>query len=282
MQDETASKTALATAYVRAAHQLLDDEPRLLDDAAAVPLLGERAAETIYGAIARHQSPAGKALRTHVVLRSRFTEDRLRRAVARGVTRYVLIGAGFDTFALRRPAWAKTLRIVEVDHPATQSAKRERIAKAGFSEPERLIFAPADFERDDLGEVLVRGGALPGEPAFFSWLGVTMYLEDAAIDATLRAIAAFAPGSEVALTFRQPLASETAATLAATVSGHGEPFVSFFTPDEIEAKLRLCGFRDVDFLTPEKAEALYFTPLRTDLPVPKKTSILCASVSIPV
>jgi methyltransferase (TIGR00027 family) len=277
MQDEDASKTALATAYMRAAHQLLDDRPLLLSDPVALALLGAQADETIRRAVARHQSPGGKALRAHVVLRSRFTEDRLETAAAKGVSRYILIGAGFDTFALRQPSWARGLKIIEVDHPATQSAKRGRIAKAGLSEPENLIFAPADFERESLGEVLARCGVSPRGPGFFSWLGVTMYLEETAIDATLRAIAEFAPGTEVTLTFRQPL-DDASSMLAARVSDLGEPFVSFFTPGEIEAKLRRNGFSGIDFLTPEKAAALYFAPPRNDLPVPGKTSILCASV----
>ncbi len=277
MQDQAASRTALATAYMRAAHQLLDDKPLLLSDPVALPLLGAHATDTIRGRLARYQSPGGKALRAHVVLRARFTEDKLEEAAGKGVTRYILIGAGFDSFALRQPSWAGALKIIEVDHPATQSAKRERIARVGLSEPENLIFAPADFEREELGEVLTRCGIGPGEPAFFSWLGVTMYLEEAVIDATLRAIAVFAPGSEVALTFRQPL-DETSSTLAAITSDLREPFVSFFTPEEIGAKLRHAGFSGIDFLTPEKAEALYFTPSRIDLPVLKRTNILCASV----
>jgi methyltransferase (TIGR00027 family) len=279
MQDQTASKTALAVAYIRAAHQLLDHEPLLLNDPVALPLLGAQAAQIIHDALSRHQSPHGKALRSHVVLRARFTEDRLEAAAAKGVTRYILIGAGFDSFALRQPDWAKAMEIVEVDHPATQSAKREQIAKAGLSEPNNLIFAPADFEREGLCEALGHCGVSPGKPAFFSWLGVTMYLEEAAIDETLRAIAAFGPGSEVAMTFRQPL-NETSSMLAARVSDLGEPFVSFFTPDEIEMKLRTTGFSDIDFLTPKKAEALYFAPSRDDLPAPGQTSILCASVRI--
>jgi methyltransferase (TIGR00027 family) len=217
MQDKTASKTALATAYMRAAHQLLDDKPLLLSDPVTMPLLGAHAAETIRGALARHQSPGGKALRAHVVLRARFTEDRLEAAAAEGATCYVLIGAGFDSFALRQPSWARALKIVEVDHPATQSAKRERIAKAGLSEPENLIFAPADFEREELCEVLARYGIGPGKQAFFSWLGVAMYLEEAAINETLRTIAAFAPGSKVTLTFRQPL-DETLGSLSSAFS----------------------------------------------------------------
>ena len=277
MQDQTASKTALATAYIRAAHQLLDDKPLLLSDPVALSLLGAHAAETIRGALARHQSPGGKALRAHVVLRSRFAEDKLEAAVTRGVTRYVLIGAGFDSFALRQPSWARTIRIVEVDHPATQSAKRERIAQAGFPEPENLTFVPLDFEREELGEAMARSGVGPGEPAFFSWLGVTMYLAEVAIDSTLRTIAAFAPGSAVALTFRQPL-DGTSSTLAARVADLGEPYVSFFTPEDIGAELHHIGFSHIDFLTPERAEALYFTPPQNDLPVPKRTNILCASV----
>ena len=277
MQDQTASKTALATAYIRAAHQLLDDKPFLLSDPVALPLLGAHAVETIRGSLARHQGPGGKALRSHVVLRSRFSEDRLEEAAAKGVTRYILVGAGFDSFALRQPLWARALKIVEVDHPATQSAKRELIARAGLPEPENLMFAGADFEREELGEVLARCSIGHGEPAFFSWLGVTMYLEETAIDATLRAIAGFAPGSEVSLTFRQPL-DAASSKLAAITSGLGEPFVSFFTPEEIEAKLRHTGFSGVDLLTPQKAEALYFTPARSDLPIPEQSSILCASV----
>ena len=278
MQNQTASKTALATAYIRAAHQLLDEKPLLLDDPVALPLLGPRAAERIHGMAAYHQSPEGKALRAHVVLRSRFAEDRLKAAAARGVAGYVIIGAGFDSFGLRRPHWAKMLRVIEVDHPATQSEKREMVARSGFSEPENLIYSPADFEHETLGGVLARCPIGPDEPAFFSWLGVTMYLEEAAIDATLQVMAKFAPGSEVALTFRQPLDDRSSA-LAARVSEIGEPFVSFFTPKEIEAKLQSSGFSGIDLLTPEKAAELNFTPSRTDLPVPAQTSIVCAMVS---
>jgi len=277
MRDKSASKTALAAAYIRAAHQLLDHKPLLLSDPAALPLLGEQASETIYSSLSRHQSQMGKALRAHIVLRARFTEDRLEAAAARGIARYVLIGAGFDSFALRQPSWARGIEIIEVDHPATQSAKRERIAKAGLLEPNNLVFAPADLEHELLDEVLTRCGVSLGEPAFLSWLGVTMYLEAGAIDATLRATAAFAPGSELALTFKQPL-NENSLTLADKVSEMGEPFVSFFTPDEIEAKLRQTGFSDIYFLTRKKAEMLYFSPSRNDLPLPEETSILCASV----
>lgn len=275
MQNETASKTALATAYMRAAHQLLDDTPLLLNDGVALHLLGPQAAAVIHGRLAFLQSPERKALRAHVVLRSRFTEDRLEEAAAGGIANYVIIGAGFDTFAFRQPSWARRLKIVEVDHPASQAAKRERLARAGLAEPGNLIFAAADFQHETLGDVLVRYGVNPDQPTFFSWLGVTMYLVEAAIDATLHSIAQFAPGSAVVLTFRQPL-DEKAAELAARVSEVGEPFVSLFSPGAIEAKLRQNGFSRIDFLTREKAAMQYFSPSRTDLPVPALTSILHA------
>lgn len=277
MEKETASSTALAVAYIRAAHQLLDHEPLLLNDPVALPLLGESTAEIIRGELDRIQSPIVKALRTHVVLRSRFTEDRLEAAVAEGVTRYIIVGAGLDSFAFRQPAWARSLEIIEIDHPATQAVKREMIAKAGLDLPENLIFAAADLEHESLAEVLIRLSIGPAEPAFFSWLGVLMYLEEKAIDQTLRAMGAFAPGTRVALTFRQA-SDGIVSTLADRVSELGEPFVSFFAPEEIEARLRRAGFSEIEFLTPARAETLYFTPSRDDLPLPKKTGILCATI----
>jgi O-methyltransferase involved in polyketide biosynthesis len=113
MQEQTPSKTAIATAYIRAAHQLLDDQPLLLEDPVALRLLGEGAADTIQSRLTRHQSPAGKALRAHVVLRSRITEDMLEKNVEQGLKRFVLIRAGFGSYALRQPDWAKGKRLIK-------------------------------------------------------------------------------------------------------------------------------------------------------------------------
>ena len=124
MSQKTASRTALATAYMRAAHQLLDPPPRILEDPAAIAVLGPGAEQVIRESAARSQAPESRALRAHMVLRSRFAEDRLAAAVGRGVTQYVILGAGFDTFAVRQPAWAQQLRILEVDHAGTQELKR--------------------------------------------------------------------------------------------------------------------------------------------------------------
>ncbi len=272
MSARAASRTALATAYLRAAHQLLEAPPRILEDPVAVRLLGAGAEKRIRDDTDAFQSPARRALRAHVVLRSRFAEDRLAGAVARGVEQYILLGAGFDTFALRQPEWARVLRIVEVDHAGTQSEKRNRIAAAGLVVPANVSFASVDFARESLLEGLARHGVRLDEPTFFSWLGVTMYLAESAVDTTLAAVAAFPAGSEIVLTFASPEPSPLAAHAALV----GEPWLSHFEPAAIEAKLREAGFAEVVFLTPEEAEARYFRSRPQDLPTPKQTRIVAA------
>jgi methyltransferase (TIGR00027 family) len=277
---QEASLTALGTAYMRAAHQLLDGEPKILDDPIAVRLLdaGQRVREFAE----RYQSPEKKALRSYIVLRSRFAEDRLAAAVQRGVSQYVILGAGFDTFAFRQPAWAKSVKIFEVDHPGTQSMKRSSITKAGLDLPANVHFAQIDFEHESLAEGLCRHGVSLEQPTFFSWLGVTVYLKEAAIDSALKSMAAYPLGSEVVLTFKQPpkkifgRAAKSDRKLADSVAKVGEPFVSFFEPKAMEAKLLSAGFSKVEFLDLETAEARYFASRPADLPKPKLVTIVSA------
>ena len=282
MPQREASRTALATAYLRAAHQLLDARPLILDDPVAVRLLGEGAEQRIRDAIQRYQTPEALALRSHVVLRSRFAEDRLAIAVRRGVAQYVIVGAGFDTFALRQPQWANSLKIIEVDHLGSQAAKRSRIAEAGMQIPANVLFADIDFERESLRDGLLRSGATTTEPTLFSWLGVTMYLTAAAIDVALRSMASFAAGSEAVITFLQPPLGEPRAPtsghsrLAGLVAESGEPFVSYFDQADFGERLLAAGFSSVEFLTPEIADSKYFQGRPKDLPPPKRTGIASA------
>ncbi len=176
LPDRKTSRTALGTAYLRAAHQLLDAPPRILEDPLAVTLLGPEAGRRIRAGAEHDQTPERRALRAHVVLRSRFAEDCLEGSINRGVGQYVILGAGFDSFALRQPPWAKGLRIIEVDQPATQEMKRARIAEAGLVIPDNVAFAAVDFERESLRGGLQRNSVSLETPTFFSWLGVTMYL----------------------------------------------------------------------------------------------------------
>jgi methyltransferase (TIGR00027 family) len=282
MSDRKASRTALATACMRAVHQLFDGEPRILDDPIVVRLIGEAALQQIRDPANRYRSTEIEALRAHVVLRSRFAEDRLAAAVLRGVTQYVILGAGFDTFALRQPTWARDLKIVEVDHLGTQALKRSQLEAAGLEMPRNTTFANVDFEHESLRDGLVRYDVSLDKPTFLSWLGVTMYLKEDAIDAVLRSVAMFPAGSEIVLTFRQPTESavgeecDRLSRLAERVASVGEPFVTYFKPDVLETKLRGMGFSKVEFFSPAEAEVRYFRQRPKNLPVPRRTGLVSA------
>jgi methyltransferase (TIGR00027 family) len=198
----------------------------------------------------------------------------------RRVSQYIIVGAGFDTFAARQPAWATRLRIIEVDHPDTQRLKRKKISDAGIPFPGNVVFADINFESESLEEGLIRNGIRSDEPTFFSWLGVTMYLTEPAIDSTLKCMAKYPRGSEAVITFRQRPSAQTPSSsrLADIVSKVGEPFVSYFTPDEFKARLLGAGFTRVEFLTPELSTK-YFHGGENSLPNPKRISIASAIVS---
>jgi methyltransferase (TIGR00027 family) len=185
----------------------------------------------------------------NVIFRSRYTEDALQAAVAGGARQYVLIGAGFDSFALRRPAFAADLVIFEIDHPATQALKTGRIAACGITLPESVHFIAADLARRSVAQALSDSPFRPDLPAFFSWLGVTMYLSKEANFAALRSIASCSmPGSELAESFQQ---------LANAVASVGEPFRCGFHPQAIAGDLRSCGLTLLEDLDSEQAAARY-------------------------
>jgi methyltransferase (TIGR00027 family) len=279
LQDRMGSRTALATAFLRAAHQILDAQPPIFNDPVALVLLGPNAEKWILKTVDRFMTPEAKALRSHVVLRSRYVEDRLKSSIERGVSQYINVGAGFDTFAIRQPAWAEHLKIIEIDHPDTQHLKRTKISGAGIPVPGNVVFADINFENESLEEGLIRNGVQSDEPTFFSWLGVTMYLTEPAIDSTLKCMAKYPRGSEAVITFRQePSAqSSTSSQLADLVSKLGEPFVSYFTPEKFKGKLLEAGFAKVEFLT-SGLSAKYFHGGENALPNPKRISIASAIV----
>ena len=276
------SHTAIAAAYLRAAHLLLDAPPWILEDRVALPLLGEDSAKRILDSAERYQDSGAKTLRSHIVLRSRFTEDRLQAAGRRGVTRYVILGAGLDTFPLRQPPWAQSMKIYEVDQPATQEEKRRRIRAAGIEVPENVSFLPIDFEREALLDGLRKAPLSMEQPAFFSWLGVTMYLNGEAVYETLRSIAAFPAGTEIVFTFLQPPEGNAEkknappSSLAQKVAGVDEPFICYLEPKVLGEKLAALGFTEIYFLSPEEAKDLYYKSRPPDLPIPHRTGIVNA------
>lgn len=166
------SRTAAGVAWLRAAHQVVDEPPRILDDPIAPRLLGEAGRRALGERRAELFQPGALALRSHVLLRSRYAEDRLELAARQGVDQFVVLGAGLDTFAYRQPDWAASMRIFEVDQPGSQLVKRDRVALAGIEVRGNLAYVPVDFESADLLTGLVRGGVDPARPAFVSWLGV--------------------------------------------------------------------------------------------------------------
>jgi methyltransferase (TIGR00027 family) len=265
MQAATPSRTALRVALRRAAHQVYDAPPLVLDDPIAVPILGEAYAEELRRTPTRTDRPFSIGLRAFLVARSRYAEDLLARAVAQGVTQYVLLGAGLDTFAHRNP-YAQ-LRVFEVDHPATQQWKRELLAAGHLPAPSNLTYAPVDFETQSLPEQLRDAGFDATVPTFFAWLGVVPYLTLEAFRATLDVIAAQPAGSGVVLDYGQPRSAlpyfEKLAhdSLASRVQLAGEPFQLFFMPGEIAAELT--AFRRVEDLGSTEINARYFAS-RTD------------------
>ena len=269
---EHPSHTALRVALRRAAHQVYDAHPLVFDDPIAVPMLGRYAEElerTPGRNASRKPRPFSVGLRAFLVARSRYAEDMLAQAVKRGVTQYVLLGAGLDTFAHRNPY--PSLRVFEVDHPATQLWKRELLLGTRLPTPANLAYIPLDFERQSLAEQLHAAEFESAVPSFFSWLGVVPYLTLDAFRATLRFISAQPPGSGVIFDYGQPravlLAHEQLAhdSLASRMRLAGEALQLFFTPAEIAAEL--AAFRDIEDIGSPEINARYFNSRSDSLKV---------------
>lgn len=259
------SATARRVALRRAAHQLIDARPLVFEDPIALSIIDPRDAETLrttpetieHGRFAPY-------MRAFLVARSRVAEDALAEAVSRGVRQYVVLGAGLDTFAYRNPY--SNLRVFEVDFPATQAWKQERLAIGGIATPDSLTFASIDFERQALIDVLRDAGLEFTQPTFFSWLGVTPYLEPETTATTLRTIAPLARGGG-GITFDYavppetlpPLSRAAVAALSARVAEHGEPFRGYFLPSVLRASLSAMGFDPIIDLGADELNARFFT-----------------------
>jgi methyltransferase (TIGR00027 family) len=304
MRQMKESRTALGVAWMRAVHQVLDSKPLILEDEPIVELLGRYYVERTSKEPGRFQVPGIRMLRSHVVLRSRFAEDQLAQSLSRGVEQFVILGAGYDTFFARQPDWARTLKIFEIDQPATQEDKLARISAARINVPDNVVFGSVNFEAESVADGLRRHGVKFDVPTMFSWLGVTMYLTEPAIDATLATVLSFPKGSEIVLTFvsreaapggEAPLsrgaplsrpatekdtspATSPTPTPAERVAALGEPWLTYYEPDELERKLRHAGFSAVQLVTPELAMERYFANRADGLLPPRKTSLLSATI----
>ncbi len=242
------SFSALTAAAARAAHLLVDGPPAIFADTLAAALLGDRAEELIAYHRLHGTHPVLAGARVQVACRSRYAEDALARAVGAGVTQYVILGAGLDSFAYRGGLLAGRVRVFEVDHPASQQVKRAAVAAAGIEVPGTVRHVPADLARDPLSERLAAAGFDAAAPAVVAWLGVTMYLTPDAVAGTLAAVAGFAPGTELIADYLLPPDARDEAgalygTLVAQASAdQGEPWRSCFTPGQMAELARRAGF----------------------------------------
>ena len=276
------SRSALRVAALRAVHQLLD-EPLVLPDPIALPLLGASTEAALRNDPFALNDPMSRGLRGALVARSRFVEDELSRRVAAGVRQYVLLGAGLDTFAYRNPYSDEGLRVFEVDHPGTQRRKQQLLVEAGIGVPASLTFVPVDFERDELGGALQQSGFRADQAACISWMGVTMYLTADAVLRTLGTVAGFAAGSclcfdyRVPVTMLNPIERVINEVLEQQIAAIGEPWLSTFDPVQLQSQLLELGFRSAESATPDELNERYFARRKDALRTGGGVRIMCAN-----
>jgi methyltransferase (TIGR00027 family) len=258
--------TAVRVALWRALHVQVDPPPHVLEDEVGLKLVApdkgwqERP----------DMSPFTRPFRASIVARARFIEDLVAEQAARGLEQYVILGAGLDTFAQRKPELASRLRVFEVDRPGPQAWKRQRLQDLGFSVAPWLRFVPVDFEAGDAWwERLLAAGFDASRAAVVASTGVSMYLTKDAVAATLRQVAACATGSTLAMTFMLPIEladPEVRSGVERAAEGaraNGTPFISFFTPTEMLGLARESGFRDAEHVPSAALAERYFAG-RTD------------------
>jgi len=243
------SDTARGAAAYRAIHQTLDGGV-IFSDPFAARILDDETRDRLEEIAA---DPSLRPWRLFIAARSRFSEDTLAASVTRGVRQIVVLGAGLDTFSLRNPFGGEGVRVFEVNYPATQEWKRERLRRAGLAVPVSLTFAPVDFERQSLADGLRAAGFQADHPAFFQWLGVVPYLTRETVSLTLDFIAGVLQ-SEVVFDYAEPFKNypddrrQNVMAVAERAAARGEPWLSLFDPAELSKMLRNKGFGIVEDL----------------------------------
>lgn len=252
----------MGAAEARGTHRLRDRPPWVLDDPFALVLVGPEWEEIAAETRAVVREPLARQGRAGVVARSRYAEDRL---AASGHSQYVVLGAGLDSFAWRRPDLVGPLAVFEVDHPATSAWKRARAAVLALPTHERHVFVPVDFEAQALRDGLDAAGFDPSRPALFAAVGVAMYLTAEALETTLRAVSTGAAGSEVvfsynvALPFLDDAGREYLEAVSQRVARTGESLRSSFSPADAEVLVERCGLVVAEHPTTDDLCDRYFS-----------------------
>jgi methyltransferase (TIGR00027 family) len=255
--------TAVGAAGHRAAHQVLE-RGFVFADPLALPILGPDAEGAV--ALARER-PERRGLRLFIAMRSRFAEDTAAHAIASGVRQILVLGAGLDTFAYRLEP-TLDLRVFELDHPATQAEKRRRLGQAQIAEPQHVSYVAHDFEGGRMTAALKVAGLDTDRAAFVLWLGVTPYLTEAAVFATLSELASWPGGVEVVFDYANPPgtveennARDFYREMAERVAASGEPFRCYFNSAELYARASGLGFSDIEDLDRAALVARYLPDL---------------------
>jgi methyltransferase (TIGR00027 family) len=264
--EATPDNTALRTALWRALHLEADAQPHVFEDDVGLKL----AAPDVGWQSRGDMSPFTRPFRASILARARFIEDLTTDRIAQGLTQYVILGAGLDTFAQRRGEFGSKVVVYEIDRPGTQSWKRRRLVDLGLGIPSFLRFVPVDFEAGDAWmERLIASGFDPGRPALLASTGVSMYLTKEAVSQTLHQVATLAPGSTLVMSFLLPIEMADPEVrpgierAQAGAKAGGTPWLSFFMPQEILGMARAAGFDDVRHLSAEDLTERYFSG-RTD------------------
>jgi methyltransferase (TIGR00027 family) len=284
VQPREPSRTALSIARLRAAHQLLDGDPKILLDPLATGFVPGSTQDEIRAKEKKFQSRHYRAIRAMSVLRSRYVEDVLREVSASGTRQHVNLGAGLDTFAYRQPPWARSLTLFEVDRQATQEWKRANLKRLGIAIPTNLRFCAVDFETGVLSDGLRVAGFDFQTPTCFSCLGVTQYLTEVTLDSTLRFVRSMPAGSSIVFTFvlpdscLEPKDRKLVAIAAELASPHGEPFRTRLAPGLLHDHLIELGFSRVVLLAAEEANRRYFRARCDGLRAPGYENLVWSTV----
>lgn len=277
------SRTLLPPAIRRAAHQLLDT-PLILNDPVAVGLVPEADERSIKACLSDHQSRESVLLRSMFVLRSRFAEDRLAEAAARGVEQYVLVGAGLETFPWRQPEYARRMRIFMADHISSLVWTQTKFWERGLSKPANVAFVPLDLEHDEIADRLGEFGFDPNGAAFCSALGVTQYIERASTGRLLHFVSMLGAGSEIVFSYvpseHELVAPDRDFAIASArrAQAIGETWKTRFEAQEIMACLKSIGFTVITHLTPDRARRLYFSNRRDQLTASAWEQLIAAQI----
>ena len=280
MLEAQPSRTALRVAMRRAAHQLYDSKPLVLEDPLAVRILPPDARAELERTPAASRKPFSAAIRAFMVARARFAEDVLAAGVRdHNVRQALILGAGLDTFAYRNPY--PNLRLFEVDHPATQAWKRDLLSGAGLPLPNSLTFVPVDFEQQALGDELLRNGFDTALPTATAWLGVVPYLTAEAFASTARVLGSLGRGSSLVFDYSLPrevlpeIEQLMLDSLSSRVAQVGEPFQLFFTPPQLSTELARHGLRVVEDLDADTINARYLAGRPDGLHLRGRAARLC-------